>query len=245
MNKVLFSALSLATCITTPAQAAGMVQGLYAGLMGSVSSTSSTQTNVFGPRPVPFVVPGEVSYSIGGGGAFQLGYRYDHYRLEGELLGNYNGVKKLDLPGLVIKKRSDNLQQNIAVGGESILFAGFINAIFDASSAQSAGEYSPYIGLGIGFTSVSSNVSYWVDSTGDGKADVRAGTALDQSSSGLAGQAILGISYALDAYTTIGVDARYIAGASSNKNNGDTTTTNNNNSRYGVGMINFMFNVSF
>lgn len=243
MKKLLCTTLSLAACLSSPAQASGMVQGIYGGLMGTVSSASSTQENVFSPLPMSALVPGTVKYSIGGGGGLQLGYRYNHFRFEAQLLGNYNGINTLTLPGLTINKKSQKLAQSIAVSGDAIMGAGFLNAYFDVNSNQDIGDFSPYVGIGVGYTRVSTTVNYWRDTNGDSIADTKGITALSQTSSSAAGQAILGISYALDSYTTIALDGRYIAAASSNKNK--NSASGNKSDNFGAGMLNFIFNVSF
>ncbi len=245
MKKFVLSTLSALIIFSSSAKAIEtvFVQGWYGGLMAGISYTPSIKTNANNPFPPPLIVPGTVDYSVGGGGALQIGYRCNHYRLEGELLGNYNEIRTLSSPGVAnfpIKKKSNRLTQDLALTGESILGAGFINGYYDFNSQQGIGDWSPYIGLGIGYAQVATDVTYWVDATGSGYADTRLTIkGLDQTSTHPVGQVIIGISYALDSYTTLAFDGRYIVSANSNSNN------NNANNKYEAGMINILFNVSF
>lgn len=241
MKKFIAGAVSALVLSGHGAIAAGTVEGWYGGLMAGVSYTPSITTNVISPFsfPLPVIVPATIDYSVGGGGGIQLGYRWKYFRGEAELVGNYNAVNKLTIPGLIINKKSNRIPQTLAIKGDSFLGAGFINGYFDLNSNQEVGGWSPYVGLGIGYARVSTTVTYWVATGGSVYADTKLYNAIQETSTHPAGQVIIGISYALDSYTSIALDGRYITTASSNKNN------NNSNNKYDAGMINILFNASF
>ncbi|MCC5791519.1 MAG: outer membrane beta-barrel protein [Legionellaceae bacterium] len=227
MKKFACVSLSLFCLASSNTQASDMVNGWYAGLTGIISRTPSTNFNVFSADNT-LSAPGRINYSIGGGLAGQLGYRCNHWRVEVEALGNYNEINELRIGDLIIKKKTKNMFEGTTLRGRTIAGAGLINGIFDFNSAQSIGDVSPYVGLGIGYVHLSSQIRFFED-------DIEIGNALNTTDNHVIGQGILGISYALDNYTMIGIDFRYL---SSNKQK-------NSDDRYQLQTINLLFNVAF
>lgn len=199
--------------LSTSSFALNPVQGFYAGLLAGGSHGRSSQTIVFTHDHTVFT--GKESYSILGGGAGGvLGYKWGHFRLEGE--GFYNHISTgplqvgsctLQSPDVVTPTglcTEDNFAANsIGFDGSSAATLGFFNIYYDLFSYDGQTNLVPYIGIGIGEAVVKDGINFinTVTTYSEGRT---------LNSSGNAAQGILGISYYMDDFTWVGMDYRYI-----------------------------------
>lgn len=219
------SLAALCLAVSLPAFST-IAPGFYGGLSGFVNYTPNLNFNVY-DTSLTTIIPGKITYSVGGGVAGQLGYRCEHFRGELEILGNYNKINKLQAGGITLKKDATN-STNFYVSGQTVSGAGFINGFFDFNSDQQPGQWSPFIGLGIGAARVNTTIKLF-------NAGTQISKIADVSSTRLAGQGIIGIGYALDNATIIGMNGRYMG----------TQKKNNELDNYSVGSLHFFFSTAF
>jgi opacity protein-like surface antigen len=218
---------SLLTLITTQTFATNPIPGWYGGLEFGGSLANKSTVTLYNPL---FAPPNSsaLSYGFGGHGGFQLGYRMNHFRLEGELDYNYNPLSKLTVNGVVIPKKNNTAL--ISFEGNQRLISGLFNAYYDFSSNDDEMSFIPYIGLGLGYSQVQHKVNTYT-----------AGALLPISSvdtvktSQPVGQVIVGGNYFLDDFTSFGLDYRYMS----------TNTNKTNHIKTQVQSINIVFNFAF
>lgn len=165
--------LILALFCTTNGYAQEMASGFYGELLATVSSLPSFH-NLGTYRPTSIDLTGDPAspygpilyqtarlksqYGGGGGGAF--GYRYNCFRLEGELIYNVNAAHELTYPAtttssfLDVKnnsKTATSMNQPFLAGQTDEIF-GFLNFYYDfIPSAKSETSLYPYLGAGLGY----------------------------------------------------------------------------------------------
>lgn len=192
------------------------IDGFYGGLLGEVSHGPSGDQIYF--KEDTMIFHGNVDYSpISGGVGFMLGYRYGHFRLEGELLYNHIstgpvtiGTCTLESPnvstptGLCPAGTYDGFKEKaLGYSGSSTAIYGLANGFWDFFSYESTTELVPYIGLGFGLSSVKNKSSFINTLTNSSHGQTHTG-------SGPAYQGILGFSYFMDDFTWCSADYRYL-----------------------------------
>jgi hypothetical protein len=219
------------------------VQGFYGGLLAGISHGP-------GSNPVAFVednqrFTGTVTFSsVGGGGGGVLGYKLNHFRLEGEILYNRfsTGPLQVDPGGCTIENMDiltptgactpgvyDRFRAKaLGYSGSSAVTYGLVNAYYDFFSYDSQALLVPYVGVGVGQARIR-NFNNLVNT------NTTFSRGFNQESvNSMAIQGILGVSYYMDDFTWAGMDLRY------------TTTkslTQFSNRRYNLTAL--MFNINF
>ena len=193
------------------------IQGFYIGLFGEVSHGPSGDEIYF--EEDASIFHGNVDYSpISGGAGFMLGYKYSHFRAEGEFLYNRIstgpltvGTCTLQSPdvstptGVCTPGEYDGFQEKaLGYSGSSSAAYGLFNVYWDFFSENNGSEMVPYVGVGMGIGSIK-NGSSIVNTISDYS------HGQTHTSSGVAYQGILGVSYYMDDFTWCSLDYRYIA----------------------------------
>jgi len=170
---------------------------------------------------------GELTYSVLGGVGGEIGYRFcDKFRLEFEVLYNNNPFSELKLgDNIVIDSVSTNPQLHIE--GDTNTGAGIINFYYDflTRSRDGYSAIAPYIAAGVGYYySQNTLIFNYGENTADQEADgaepaTLYETKFTQAHTGIAAQAIVGVSYFMDDFTWLFADVRYLS-------LGKTSTTN-------------------
>jgi opacity protein-like surface antigen len=160
--------------------------------------------------------------NIGGFG----GYRCNHWRAEGELMLNYNPYSSLKIGSFTINKTSSS-STGFGLKGQTTTAAFMVNGYYDFFNESS--YFSPYVGLGVGYAMLRSNIKFYFADT------YITGSSVSNNSSSPAAQLILGLGYFMDDYTTIGLDYRYFT----------TKTIQPYNTRNQINSINITLSGSF
>lgn len=150
-----------------------MASGFYGELLATVSALPSFN-NLGTYRPTGIILTssaaspyGPILYQqarlknkYGGGGGGSFGYRYNCFRLEGELAYNVNSAQELTYPAtkttafLVVKNNvqtATSLNQPFLAGQTDEIF-GFLNFYYDLlPSAKAETSIYPYLGAGLGY----------------------------------------------------------------------------------------------
>lgn len=227
------------------------VQGLYVGVLAGVSHASNPQLNfsVNQSSYNPTITLGP----IGGGGGFSLGYKVNRFRLEGEFLFNINNYSEAKIgPCTLISPTVLGPQgtcpefiedNNIGFKGNTAGLYGLFNVFFDFLSIDTNVNFVPYVGLGVGGAIIQNKIQIQNSQYASSDA-VQISIDKTVSKNGIAGQGIIGFSYYLDDFATIGMDFRYLTTVKSNSSNSRTNFNSNanSNSQFGIATINFTGN---
>lgn len=188
--------------LNTATFAANPAPGLYAGIMGGGSYSPRLNFAIVNPFTGVYT-PGKLGYKAGGNGGGQLGYRICKFRLEGEVNFNYIPFDKLTISNFYI--RNNVPVYGVGMKGETQFIAGLFNAYYEMYQPDgSIYGLVPYVGVGVGFANVQSRAKFYFNQV------LIAGSQEKDSNSTAIAQAILGASYFLDDFTTVGLDVRYI-----------------------------------
>lgn len=290
--------------LSNVAFAEDVANGLYGGLFATGSKLPSFDVNTYHPQSHTYTGDlarpfGEISYDtgslstgVGGGGGGSIGYRYNCFRFEGELLYNVNSANKMFYPGPALlfdnSQNIENQSNRTYLNGQVNEFMGFANLFYDLLPSVTS-EYNlyPYIGVGLGFQSTRMTTKYkaqaWSTTFNNqvvhygpitpcvpgstnctvatnqivvngppnpaatstcpdgsncivGYNPTLISTGTRKSTSGLAGQGIIGIAYEMDSYFNIFLDGRYIT---------SQVRPEFDNSRFKLYTINLGINFSF
>jgi len=214
------------------------VLGFYGGLLGQVSRGNTNTDFTFISDGVTY--SGKLKYNpVGGGGGFDLGYKIHNFRIEGEILYNFNNYDQLNINGCNILSPTvdtptgtcpaEFVDAGLGFNGTTSVIFGMINAYYDIFTSDSESTFVPYIGFGIGKARVSNVDKFYSTAIGIEESHTRTRNAS-------AAQVILGASYYMDDYTWASIDYRYLS----------TNTINDfNNKRYGLNTLNFGVNFAF
>ena len=196
--------LGMATiCLATgTALAVNPVPGFYAGLMLGANYSPATNYTFIDPSSNS-TVQGRVYYSVLGNIAGQLGYRCNHYRIEGELLYNDNPIKDIKLGPVTFNKVS-KYNTGYGIRARTDVAALMFNGFYDFYTPGQISYFSPYVGAGIGYAMVMNQIKFYNNSV------YVPGSNRSNSDTALAGQLILGLGYFLDDFTSMGLDLRYL-----------------------------------
>ena len=205
--------------LCSTAFALNSVQGFYGGFLVGISHGPSSNRVTFREDLDPKLYTGTVDYSIvGAGGGGVIGYKLNHYRMEGEILYNQisTGPFKIDPGGCTIENIGIVTPTGLCTPGEYDQFRaktygyrgtsrvtyGLINFYYDFFCDEQ--EIVPYIGLGIGTARIQ-NFNNLINSiTKFSRGIDNKGTITSSAMQG-----IIGTSYYMDDLTWIGVDLRY------------------------------------
>lgn len=236
--------------VNTSIFAMNPIQGFYGGLLAEVSHGPSN-------APVYFIEDnqlfnGTVKYSpVSGGAGIMIGYKYLHFRAEGEFLYNRISTGPVTVGTCTIQNKDvltptgvctagtyDHFQeQALGYSGYSTAMYGLVNMLWDFYSENSGNYVAPYLGVGIGGASIKNNNNF-VNTTN------QSSNGQTISSSGPAIQGILGISYYMDDFTWASADYRYLT-ANRKANNDYNIGENLPSQKYTLNTINFTINFSF
>ncbi len=176
--------------------------GWYASALVGASFAPSVDFYVNSPfRGVP--TPGRISYDIFMDAGAELGFRCSNFRFAGEFLFNQNDYDRVTFGNGRIQNNS-NRNTGLSMKGKTSFYGGFANAYYDFFDDESESNFSPYIGLGIGYAYVENSLSYYfnqfeLNSLHDSINDTV-----------IAGQAIVGLNYLMNEDWALGTDLRYI-----------------------------------
>lgn len=227
--------------VNTQAFALNPVQGWYAGLILGVSyaptttviPTKSLETPIgtFEPQVAT------LSYGVLGGVGGQVGYRCNHFRVEGELLYNNNPYDVLTIGNIKINSPSSSSTLRLQGAANSGFF--LVNGFYDlyTPNQDNVSQVVPYVGLGAGYSYVQNNITLFYNDTELFR------TNLKSTFSRPAGQAIVGLSYFMDDFTTFGLDVRYLQTTSITDSN--RPRTNGFDTTFKLYSINLLFNGAF
>ena len=191
--------------------AANPVQGWYAGIMLGGSYAPSVSGNLYSPAyplapgiAIPaFTIPAKLKYGGYGNIGGQLGYRFfDHFRVEGELMGNKNPYKKLTIGTDVIT--APNSSTTLRMKGGTTTGAFLVNGFYDFFTPSADSAFSTYVGLGVGYANVSDTLKFYYNNV------YISGSRFKASTNSAVAQGIIGMGYFLDDFTWFGLDFRYL-----------------------------------
>ncbi|KTD65636.1 outer membrane protein [Legionella shakespearei] len=219
--------------------ALNLVNGFYVGAMGEMSTGPSSHQTVF--REDHELFTGTVKNSpIGGGGGGMLGYRYEGFRLEGELLFNWNSTGPLTVGSCTLQSpnvvtptgycpQDHFLAKQLGFKGSIGALYGMINAYYDFIRYDVDNPVFPYIGAGIGHARVRMSGNFVNTNTGVSHTE-------SITSNGAAAQGILGVGMFMDDFAWIGMDYRYLT---------TNTIKEIENKRYAINTLNFNVGMAF
>lgn len=225
------------------------IQGFYGGILGEISHGPSSEPVIFKQDATVFI--GKVNYSsISGGGGAMIGYKYLHFRAEGELLINRISTGPVTVGTCTIENKNaptptgacpagiyDHFKANaLGFSGNSTAYYGLFNAIWDFYSDTTESDIAPYLGLGGGYASIRNGNSFVHTTTQYSSGSV-------SSTNGAAFQGILGISYYMDDFTWASLDFRYLT--AQRKANQEAIANNISTSRYTLNTLNITVNFAF
>lgn len=256
---------------STAFSAADPVEGWYLGLLGQLSHAPNQRLTAivhsFPPytaEPLILGVNKPVTLGpVGGGAGASLGYKINMFRVEGELLFNINNYEEyktgsctLISPNAVGPRGEgctypiyENLW-GLGFKGNKMDFYGLINGFVDFNFLFSDPNINiiPYLGLGLGGAFMRSHAEFRSNKYApipypfpSSPPAVSPKISIDSNQSGLAVQGIVGVSWYLDDFATIGVDFRYIAAVNSNNLNIDNPVKSVGISQFGISTINLTF----
>ncbi|WP_133138570.1 outer membrane protein [Legionella genomosp. 1] len=192
--------------------------GWYVGLFGGGGYTQpikfTVAPNVLLTGTYPYYISPtnlDLSYKGMGNAGGQIGYRCSKFRFEGEVVYNYSGYKKLQVQNATFGTYTVPSFSNSYVfhlNGETSMVSGLVNVYYDFFTPDGDVTWMPYVGLGIGYSYIENNIKFYYNNQ---QVFPVTGSELgkENGSSSIA-QAILGVSYLLDDFTSIGTDLRFM-----------------------------------
>jgi len=226
--------------ISSFTHAATPVSGFYAGGFFGATYEQDINFNVTNPSGyIPTSVvgttgTGTLGYDILVDAGGQLGYRFcDNYRVEIQGLYNKNPYNFLRIGNYTLRNNSSSTT-GLRLNGSTSAGIGFFNAYYDFLGDDSERSMAPFVGLGVGYAYVYNVAKLFYDNNLINPS----GTGAKLSKTAPAGQAILGLSYFMDDFMSVGIDARYYATAS-------TTFTNRLNKSFDTQMQIYAVNLFF
>lgn len=230
-------ALSLAHGV---AHAINPVQGVYAGIFLGGSKAQSLSLKLAEPLTLA-TTTAQLDYSFFGDIGFQVGYRVNQFRVEGEVLVNNSPYNLLTLDGVKYKKRQKSATKpntsGISFTGSTTTAGLMVNGLYDAYSVFEQTNFVPYLGVGVGYAGVQNSITLYNNGVLIPHADysTRSGTP--------AAQGIIGAHYFMDDFTTFGLDFRYLSTKSIPVHLG--VANSSLSTRVQIASINFSFNGAF
>ena len=209
MKLTLKSSLIALLLVNGSTYALNPVQEWYGGIVLGGSITNKINFTLINPLD-SLKYSGQLQYSGAGDIAGQIGYRMEQFRVETELFFNYSPYHQLLLNGLKVTtphKSPATAYGGLQFKGRTETGAILVNGIYDAYSIFEQSNYVPYIGVGIGYAYVENNINFYYNN------HTIAGTKFTENNQAFAGQAMIGISYFMDDFTTFSLDYRYFSTA--------------------------------
>ena len=216
MKQIIRMGLLSSLWLSAPAFAFNPVNGFYVGIMAEASRGPSGEPTYFVEDQTVF--QGTVAYSqLSGGAGAMFGYRYNHFRTEGEFLFNRISTGPLTVGTCTIQ--SPNVQTPTGVcpqveydhfmdkalgySGSSTATYLIANVFWDFYKEEPSSNVSPYVGIGVGESWIKNSSNYINTITLNSH-----GNSIETS--GIVYQGILGISYYMDDYAWATMDYRYL-----------------------------------
>ncbi|MFC3907810.1 outer membrane protein [Legionella dresdenensis] len=221
-SKISMAGLILASSAVFSANPA---EGLYAGVMGGGSYMPSITFSTLNFDSNYYQSSGKLTYDGGGTAGVQIGTRIEQFRVEGEVNYTTNNMKTLKTNGITIRQDSHNPGLNLK--GKTYFIAGLINGFYEPLAYENDGNWTPYIGLGLGYAKVKNTLSFYYATT-------QFANGNDSASAPIA-QGILGVSWFFDDVIAFSIDGRYMT----------TKKITALDERLTAGTINLVLNVAF
>ena len=212
--------LGCATLFTTPIFALNPIPGTYGGVVigGSymfpvtapninplmLQWTASNPTLANYLTSLNAAITRDSTYNIKYGFmgllGFQLGFRCDNFRVEGQFMYESNPVSSLSINSVQVPNRNKQLAYP---SGQTNIIGGLANFYYDLLPPTDCdANYAPFVGFGLGYVNVQNNFNFNYNGT---QLNTR---SLGQSASTGAGQLMAGLLYFVDDYTWFGLDCR-------------------------------------
>ena len=177
------------------------VPALYAGLVLGGSYQTSSTLNVYNPI-TNSKVPVKLEHSFLGNIGGEVGYRFNHFRLEGELFINSNPYKSLKVGNYTLNK-TGNFSTGYAMKGQTNIGALMINGFYDFFSEKDGSNFAPYVGIGVGYAYIMNNIKFYYNN------NQIPNSSFSYNTSAPAAQGIVGFGHFLDNFTFVSLDFRY------------------------------------
>ncbi len=221
-----------AVCILTSSLLYGVaysaipLEGWYAGLIVGPTKAFDLNFNLTNPF-TGFPASGKLIYGTGVNGGGQIGYRYDKFRSEAEIIFNQNNFNTVQVGNLSLTSTNSNSPATASFLGHTSFIVGMFNTYYEFYKEDVEVKFVPYVGLGIGYAQVSNSVQLFY---AQHQVFERNDTAYAPM-----GQAIVGLSYFFNDIRSLSVDYRYMT----------TPKHEALNSSISIQTINFSVNFSF
>lgn len=215
MNKLVKLSLLSTLVFNHTVFALNPVQGIYVQLIGTGSRGNTNADFTFFNPVTERLIDGKLKYNpLGGGIGLSSGYKFSNFRIEGELLYNYNSYDYFTVDGCRVQSPSVSTpvgetcpaffgDEQIGLKGNTSVVYGMVNAFYDFFSHNSESLLVPYIGGGIGYT--------WITNTENLTNKITTTTVkFSETHNASAAQGILGLGYYIDDYSWVSLDYRYI-----------------------------------
>ena len=236
-------AIMVVLFLTRVVYAINPVLGPYAGLIVGGSKQPTVDFNSLNSSNFQSG-QGQLTYSVLGGLGGQVGYRFNQFRVEGELFYNYSPYKHLEIAGLNIPNAADTSTSQtmpFTFSGYTSTYALTLNGMYDFYITQYTEHLVPYVGLGVGFGQVKN--SFLLSNDGSGAlSGLASAVGFVQYKNNLVGQGIVGLSYFFTDYTVFSFDYRYLSSLETNLAGNTVVSLQNRPQIYSV---NFVFNSAF
>lgn len=168
-------------------------------------------------------IPGTIKTSILGMIGGEVGYRMcQDYRIEGEIFFNNNPISGLTIGNFTINgsnasflSNESDPNPNFTIDGDLNTAAALLNFLYEVPITNKNGlsPMRPYLGFGLGYAYVFNSLTFkyanTTEQTNDGAEPVTYETTLRRNHSSLAVQGIIGMSYFIDDFCWLSLDARY------------------------------------
>lgn len=225
------------------------VQGLYGGLFIGGSHAPTTTVSYIYPT-TQLLSTGRLTYSLFGDLGLNIGYRINQFRVEGEAFYNNNSYQSLTLNNQTIlsPSKSSGLRLNGRTGTLALMFNGFYDVYF----AGEQSNFIPHLGLGLGYANLRNNLKFYCNNVNVGTNTLTYNSSnntcsmtptnpvgptsniASHANTGAA-QVILGFSYFMDDFATIGLDFKHF----------ETRKVNPLNAAVQLNTLNIAFNCAF
>lgn len=227
------------------------IDGFYGGLVAGISHGPSSMPIVFREDGMTF--NGNVGYSsVGAGAGLMLGYKYLHLRGEGEFLFNRISTGPLTVGDCVIQSPNVTTPTGhcpagvydgfaakaLGYSGNSTAMYGLFNTYWDFYSEEGHSELAPYIGIGVGMSSIKNGSSFINTITSNSHGQT-------PTSSSIAYQGILGTSYFMDDFTWCSMDFRFLTSKFKPTVHNNDIDIQLPSKTYALASLNFTINAAF
>lgn len=217
-----FLSITTLFIIASQSEAATPIGGLYVGgifgatyqhnINASVSTNSiinqlgSTSSTITSQIPANDSITTTLGYMILINGGGQIGYRFcDNYRLEVEGLYNKNPYNFFRIGDYTLYNNSGETTGYRLEGSTSTGIA-FINGYYDFLG-DGSNNLVPYVGVGAGYAYIHDVIKLYYNEV----LVIPDGNGFRNNNTSAMGQGIVGFSYFMDDFFSVGLDARYYA----------------------------------